>query len=79
MTDRSFLTTEEVADRYRGVISVRTLNNWRSLKQGPAFLKIGKAILYPLDSLIEWESKHMSIKSRRGKINERNLETNTRL
>ncbi len=39
------------AERYRGEISVGTLRNWRSARIGPAFVKIGKAILYPTDSL----------------------------
>jgi hypothetical protein len=48
MEDRKYLTAEEVAERYRGAVSVGTLRNWRAMRVGPAFVKIGKAILYQL-------------------------------
>jgi hypothetical protein len=57
MDDRKYLTIEEVAERYRGVVSVGTLRNWRALQAGPAFVKIGKAILYPVDELSAWERR----------------------
>lgn len=48
MAESKFLTVEEVAERYRGGVSVGTLRNWRAMKIGPSFVKIGKAVLYPL-------------------------------
>jgi len=59
MGDRKYLTAEEVSDRYRGAVSVGTLRNWRAVRIGPAFVKIGKAILYPVDELNAWEKKNM--------------------
>ena len=59
MSDRKFLTADEVAERYRGEISVGTLRNWRSARVGPAFVKIGKAILYPIDQLNAWDDKNL--------------------
>ena len=59
MSDRKFLTADEVAERYRGEISVGTLRNWRSARVGPAFVKIGKAILYPIDQLDAWDDKNL--------------------
>jgi hypothetical protein len=59
MPDNKFLTTEEVSDRYRGSISVGTLRNWRSMRVGPTFIKIGKAVLYPADELDAWDKKNM--------------------
>jgi hypothetical protein len=47
MTDSIFLTLEEVVERYRGQISVDAFRNWRSVRIGPSFIKIGKAALYP--------------------------------
>src|SRR6266700_6332567 len=47
-----FLTTEEVSKRYRREVSPGTLRNWRAMKIGPSFLKIGKAVLYPLTELV---------------------------
>jgi hypothetical protein len=35
------------------------LRNWRAKRVGPAFVKIGKAILYPVDGLDAWEKKNM--------------------
>jgi len=45
MAEQSFLTTEEVSERYRGQISVGTLRNWRTQRVGPPYIKIGKSVL----------------------------------
>jgi hypothetical protein len=58
MPDVKFLTAEEVSERYRGEVSVGTLRNWRALRIGPGFVKIGKAILYPIDELEAWDQKN---------------------
>ena len=57
VVEEEFLTTKEVSKRYRNVVNVRTLANWRSLGDGPPFVKVGGRVLYPLKSLIAWESK----------------------
>ncbi len=54
-----FLTTEEVSERYRGEISISTLQNWRAMRIGPPFIKIGKAVLYPVDELDQWDRKNL--------------------
>jgi hypothetical protein len=59
MPDNKFLTAEEVSDRYRGGISVGTLRNWRAMRIGPTFVKIGKAVLYPINELDAWDQKNM--------------------
>ncbi|MGY3530749.1 DNA-binding protein [Bradyrhizobium sp. USDA 4452] len=58
MSDRKFLTAEEVFERYRGSVSIGTLRNWRAMKIGPTFVKIGKAVLYPADELDDWDRKN---------------------
>ncbi|WP_333836028.1 helix-turn-helix transcriptional regulator [Novosphingobium sp.] len=58
MTDSKFLTPEEVAERYRGGVSVGTLRNWRAMRLGPSFVKVGKAVLYPVDELDAWDEKN---------------------
>ncbi len=58
MENRMYLTAEEVAARYREAISVGTLRNWRAMRVGPPFVKIGKAVLYPLEALNDWDRKH---------------------
>ena len=50
-----YLTPTELAARYKGSITVRTLANWRSTGNGPRFTKIGGRVLYPTDAVIEWE------------------------
>ena len=59
MTDNKFLTADEVSERYRGEISVGTLRNWRAMRIGPPFVKIGKAVLYPISELDAWDQKNM--------------------
>lgn len=59
MTDATYLTTEEVAERYRGQISTGTLENWRVQKIGPPFIKIGKAVLYPVAELDAWDRRNL--------------------
>lgn len=54
-----FLTPEEVSDRYRGQVTVGTLRNWRALRIGPGFIKIGKAVLYPVAELDAWDQQNM--------------------
>jgi len=59
MADDKFLTAEEVTKRYRGEITVGTLRNWRALRIGPPFVKIGKAVLYPVERLDAWDQKNL--------------------
>lgn len=58
MSRKKYLTQDEVADRYRGLISVRTLANWRSLRIGPRYTKIGKTVLYEESELDAWDDKN---------------------
>jgi hypothetical protein len=61
MADNKYLTPEEVAERYRGEISVATLRNWRAARRGPSFTKIGKAVLYDVAELDAWDRKNLVI------------------
>jgi hypothetical protein len=58
MPETRFLTPEEVSERYRGGVSVGTLRNWRAMKIGPSFVKIGKAVLYPIEELAAWNERN---------------------
>lgn len=58
MSEVKYLTPEEVSERYRGGVSVGTLRNWRAMKIGPSFVKIGKAVLYPIDALEAWDKRN---------------------
>jgi hypothetical protein len=54
-----FLTPEEVSRRYRGEVTEGTLRNWRAMRIGPAYLKIGKAVLYPVEALDAWDAQNL--------------------
>lgn len=58
MSKRSYLTQDEVAERYRGLVSVRTLANWRSMRIGPKYTKIGKTVLYEVGELDAWDDRN---------------------
>lgn len=53
----AFLTEEEVVARYRHALSAGTLRNWRSKGQGPAFVHVGRAVLYARRDLEAWEAQ----------------------
>lgn len=55
MTCRRYLTPREVVERYRETLSEQTLANWRSMKIGPRYTKVGKAVLYREDDLDAWD------------------------
>ena len=61
MSDSDYLTPQQVADRYKGAISVRTLANWRSIGQGPDYVKIGGKVVYPADALLIWENSRRRV------------------
>lgn len=61
MAESKFLTAEEVSERYRGAVTVGTLENWRALRIGPPFVKIGKAVLYPVEELDAWDRQNMVV------------------
>lgn len=54
MSDK-FLTAEEVVARYRQQFSEGTLRNWRAMRIGPPFVKVGKSVLYPVEGLNAWD------------------------
>lgn len=61
MSSLIFLTLEEVVARYRGQISEGTFCSWRSRRIGPSFIKVGKAVLYPLEELERWDGKNLVV------------------
>jgi len=56
-----FLTVNEVVSRYRNQVSEGTLRNWLSMRVGPSFVKLGKAVLYPLVELKAWERRNLVV------------------
>lgn len=64
--DDNLLTDEEVVARYRGRITLGTLRNWRALKIGPPYIKVGKAVLYSRAALQAWDRRNTVICSKLG-------------
>lgn len=54
-----YLTEAEVVERYRHAVSSGTLRNWRTQRTGPAYVKVGKAVLYPISALDDWDHKQL--------------------
>ena len=48
---------ERRAARVIGV-AVQTLRNWRHMRRGPAYLKIGKAVRYRVEDLVSYLNDH---------------------
>jgi hypothetical protein len=44
-----------------GQISNGTLHSWHSMSAGPSFLKIGKAVFYPLEELDRWDRRGLIV------------------
>jgi hypothetical protein len=74
--DGKYLTAQEVVERYRREITLGTLRNWRAMRIGPTFVKIGKAVLYPVEALNAWDEKNLVIcdASKSHKVHEREQE-----
>lgn len=53
MSDRAFLTSKELATRWR--LSEQTLANWRHGRKGPPFCRIGAKVLYPTEAVMAFE------------------------
>lgn len=51
------LTQDELAKRWR--MSPRTLEGWRTLNTGPAYLKIVGRVIYRLMDVEAYEAKHL--------------------
>lgn len=53
---RTFLTPDELVERWSGAVTRRTLANWRSQGEGPAFVKLGNRVRYPMVKVEAWEA-----------------------
>jgi hypothetical protein len=53
MGERAYLTSKELADRWR--LSDQTLANWRYAGKGPPFIRVGARVLYPVEGIYAHE------------------------
>ena len=58
MQNKDKLSPRELSDRWGGHITIGTLANWRAQKpmRGPAFMKLGSRVVYPLNAVEEFEA-----------------------
>lgn len=60
--NQEHLNQLELARRWK--ISPRTLERWRWLKLGPAYLKIGKRVVYRLEDIEDHEQEMLCLQSK---------------
>lgn len=50
-----YLTAEEIAIRWGGVVSVHTINSWRAKDTGPRWMRLGRQVVYRLEDVEAYE------------------------
>lgn len=55
----TYLTPQELVDRWNNAVTTGTLANWRNKGKGPAYTKFGSRVRYKLDSVISYEQQNM--------------------
>lgn len=55
------LTPAQLVQRWNGAVSIGTLSNWRAQGKGPAYLKFGRSVRYPLRAVELWERQNMHL------------------
>ncbi|CAJ0682357.1 hypothetical protein R77591_01800 [Ralstonia mannitolilytica] len=61
MSKAAFLSAEELVERWRGAVTLGTLANWRAKGRGPAYMKLGAKVRYPLAQVEAWEAANMKL------------------
>jgi len=61
LSNEQYLTEVELFNRWAKKVAIQTLRNWRSSQsnKGPAYVRFGGRVLYPLDKLVEYESRSL--------------------
>jgi hypothetical protein len=52
-----FLTPHDLVERWKGLVTEKTLANWRCSGDGPRYVKIGGKVAYNLEAVKEYEHK----------------------
>jgi hypothetical protein len=59
-SDSGYLTPRELAARWKNIVALSTLDNWRSSQnRGPRYVKIGGRVLYPLAEVEAYEARNL--------------------
>lgn len=56
-----YLTPAELSKRWGGAVQTGTLANWRSKGIGPAYVKFGHRVRYPLAQVVDWEAANLHL------------------
>lgn len=56
-TGETYLSPDQLVERWGGTVKVKTLANWRTNGDGPTFQKIGNRIAYAMSDIIEYERR----------------------
>lgn len=51
------LDTSDLAARYNGRVSEKTITNWRYTGCGPTYIKIGGRVFYTIEAIEQWEER----------------------
>ncbi len=54
----SWLTPDQLSQRWQNIVSVGTLERWRWQKTGPAYTRVGGAVVYSLRNVRAWERRN---------------------
>ena len=54
-----YLTPEQLVKRWAGLVTEKTLANWRHIGEGPKYTKIGGRVAYPIELIEEYEKKRI--------------------
>lgn len=61
-----YLTTKELSKRWK--INPNTIEHWRTQGFGPEFIRIGRKILYSLESVTTFENKRKAQNTAENKL-----------
>jgi hypothetical protein len=59
MSNIQHLTEKQVETKYGGVFRVKTLQNWRALRIGPRFVRVGRRVFYPSDEIERYLARNL--------------------
>lgn len=54
---KKYLTPEELCLRWNGVLTAKTLANWRYTGEGPSYTKLGGRIVYRIEAVERYEQE----------------------
>jgi hypothetical protein len=57
-TASEYLTPAQLVSRWNNAITTGTLSNWRSQERGPAFVKFGRSVRYPISAVVIYEQSN---------------------